>query len=499
MRKENLPATTIFNGTEVDIKQIITEITVLNSHVQNFLDPLNLIIKFLAKEKDLILREQVIPELAQLYHLASNTPIPLFKNVLPSLYVELSNNLPFVDERFNDFYKLIDEQISQILEVDNLHIKPQIFPNPDINNYIVVDLQKKTVTNNTPKLLKQESPTNESSKTETPSIIKVDFSPLNVKTGFSPKNPKIIKKISQPQNLEFNSPKAEQNKTKEEKPQIPPQHKTSLGTNPPTLSSTAETLPLSPKIEQNKTKEEKTLTTPQHKTCLGTNPSTLSSTTETLPLSPKAEQYKTKEEKTLTPPQHKTSLEPEFFIFDDVLSHTSMRGDFYEIDSSEGQWNSDKIMEGGNIGHRPSVKSGYFPVPPVDSLQDLRSAICGTNPPTLFPTTETLPLSPKAEQYKTKEEKTLTPPQHKTCLGTNPSTMFSTAETLPPRPKAIKKLSPNKKVEKDWVLSDCEMFLCFISVVGWSVLIAYAIYHSPCFSEDEVDASEDNRPTYLLL
>ncbi|MBA2652122.1 MAG: type I glutamate--ammonia ligase [Tatlockia sp.] len=70
--------------------------------------------------------------------------------------------------------------------------------------------------------------------------------------------------------------------------------------------------------------------------------------------------------------------EPEFFIFDDVRSHTSMRGAFYEIDSSEGQWNSGKIIEGGNIGHRPSVKSGYFPVPPVDSLQDLRSAICLT-------------------------------------------------------------------------------------------------------------------------
>ncbi|MBA2711120.1 MAG: type I glutamate--ammonia ligase [Tatlockia sp.] len=68
--------------------------------------------------------------------------------------------------------------------------------------------------------------------------------------------------------------------------------------------------------------------------------------------------------------------EPEFFIFDDMRSQVSMRGAFYEIDSGEGHWNSGKNMEGGNIGHRPSIKSGYFPVPPVDSLQDIRSAIC---------------------------------------------------------------------------------------------------------------------------
>lgn len=68
--------------------------------------------------------------------------------------------------------------------------------------------------------------------------------------------------------------------------------------------------------------------------------------------------------------------EPEFFIFDDVRSSMNIRGAFYEIDSAEGHWNSGKNMEGGNIGHRPSIKSGYFPVPPVDSLQDIRSAIC---------------------------------------------------------------------------------------------------------------------------
>jgi glutamine synthetase len=68
--------------------------------------------------------------------------------------------------------------------------------------------------------------------------------------------------------------------------------------------------------------------------------------------------------------------ENEFFIFDDVRWGATIRGAFYEVDSSEAGWNSEKVYEQGNIGHRPGVKSGYFPVPPVDSMQDLRSEMC---------------------------------------------------------------------------------------------------------------------------
>jgi len=68
--------------------------------------------------------------------------------------------------------------------------------------------------------------------------------------------------------------------------------------------------------------------------------------------------------------------EPEFFVFDDVKWKADMNGASYEINSEEAAWSSHKQFEGGNTGHRPGVKGGYFPVPPVDSLHDLRAAMC---------------------------------------------------------------------------------------------------------------------------
>jgi len=68
--------------------------------------------------------------------------------------------------------------------------------------------------------------------------------------------------------------------------------------------------------------------------------------------------------------------EAEFFILDDVRWGADMSGSFVKIDSEEASWNTEKVYEGGNLGHRPMVKGGYFPVPPVDSQQDIRSAMC---------------------------------------------------------------------------------------------------------------------------
>ncbi len=70
--------------------------------------------------------------------------------------------------------------------------------------------------------------------------------------------------------------------------------------------------------------------------------------------------------------------EPEFFILDDVRWGSDISGSFYKIDSDESSWNTEKVFPDGNKGPRPSVKGGYFPVPPVDSLQDIRSAMCLT-------------------------------------------------------------------------------------------------------------------------
>jgi glutamine synthetase len=68
--------------------------------------------------------------------------------------------------------------------------------------------------------------------------------------------------------------------------------------------------------------------------------------------------------------------ENEFFIFDDVRWGADIGGCFCKVDSQEAGWNSEKVYPDGNLGHRPSLKGGYFPVPPVDSQHDIRSAMC---------------------------------------------------------------------------------------------------------------------------
>jgi len=68
--------------------------------------------------------------------------------------------------------------------------------------------------------------------------------------------------------------------------------------------------------------------------------------------------------------------EPEFFIFDSVTWNVDMSGCSVKIKSEEAPWSTGIDYEAGNLAHRPPVKGGYFPVPPTDSLQDMRSEMC---------------------------------------------------------------------------------------------------------------------------
>jgi Glutamine synthetase len=65
--------------------------------------------------------------------------------------------------------------------------------------------------------------------------------------------------------------------------------------------------------------------------------------------------------------------EAEFFIFDDVKYSASPYNTGFKLDSTEFPTNSDTHYEGGNLGHHIGFKKGYFPVPPQDSVQDMRS------------------------------------------------------------------------------------------------------------------------------
>jgi len=70
--------------------------------------------------------------------------------------------------------------------------------------------------------------------------------------------------------------------------------------------------------------------------------------------------------------------EAEFFVFDDVRFDVKMNGAFYEFTSEEGPYVSGDKRDEGNTGHRPPIKGGYFPVPPIDSAADLRAEMLST-------------------------------------------------------------------------------------------------------------------------
>ena len=70
--------------------------------------------------------------------------------------------------------------------------------------------------------------------------------------------------------------------------------------------------------------------------------------------------------------------EPEFFVFDEVRFSSSTNSASYFLDSAEGMWNTDRVEAGGNLGYKIANKAGYFPVPPTDTLTDLRIEMAQT-------------------------------------------------------------------------------------------------------------------------
>ncbi|MGE0715674.1 MAG: type I glutamate--ammonia ligase [Alphaproteobacteria bacterium] len=106
--------------------------------------------------------------------------------------------------------------------------------------------------------------------------------------------------------------------------------------------------------------------------------------------------------------------EAEFFVFDDVKFEASMYKGYYELYSEEGITASAKEMEGGNPGHRPPVKGGYFPVPPVDAASDLRAE--------MLTTLEQMGVEVEKHHHE------VAPAQHE--LGVKFSTLVKTADLM---------------------------------------------------------------------
>jgi glutamine synthetase len=106
--------------------------------------------------------------------------------------------------------------------------------------------------------------------------------------------------------------------------------------------------------------------------------------------------------------------EAEFFVFDDVKMEVGSNIGYYEVDSSESPHNSARDYDEGNMGHRPGVKGGYFPVPPVDSGQDLRS--------------EMLSVMEEMGVEVEKHHHEVAPAQHE--LGVKFGTLVETADAL---------------------------------------------------------------------
>ena len=106
--------------------------------------------------------------------------------------------------------------------------------------------------------------------------------------------------------------------------------------------------------------------------------------------------------------------EAEFFVFDDVRWNTDQQNTGYSFDSAEGPYNTGTQYQGGNMGHRPGPKGGYFPVPPVDAEQDMRTE--------MLMVMDQLGLEPEKHHHE------VAPSQHE--LGMKFSTLLTMADRM---------------------------------------------------------------------
>lgn len=152
---QNWPTTITVNNTELNTHQVLKTCLASAKHIRYILMPMQ---KALEEYKDyLITKDELIEEMQRLLFKASATPFPDFGNLYPLLHQELANNISFLDEKLNDLYSTIAQQLAIILKTQDLQFQPQTFPHPKTSEYLVLNLEKREFIDKTPMHKKAKS------------------------------------------------------------------------------------------------------------------------------------------------------------------------------------------------------------------------------------------------------------------------------------------------------------------------------------------------------